>query len=228
MTTVKKSRTASWTLGTSLWGVAFLSLAMAALLSPPDASGITGLTIAGHGLTAVALTVDIKRGRRRGPEDAAFLTGVLLIFGLVELVGWLVAHRAGEADQALWFAVGLGFTVAGIVASLRGGGSDGAIASQLFFHGVLIVPALGSTGSLVGVLLGTIEADQAFGHAGPIGRLLFTIAGIALPPLFAMLVAVLAYDLGHHGERESPVWPALLAHQAAYVVIASRWMFHGI
>ena len=83
MFTAPQSGRMSWNMATLLWAVAFLALGMAAILSPPNASGILGLTLVGHVLTAVALGIDVKQSRRRGPDDAAFLTIVLVVGGII-------------------------------------------------------------------------------------------------------------------------------------------------
>lgn len=218
-----------WALSGLLWGVAFLMLAMAGAVSPANRSGVAGVAILGFALTALAVGLDLASGRRgRRPDDAKFVTGVLAAFAAVEGLGLFVARAEGEANQAAWFAVALGFAAAGVLASWRGGASDGAIAAQLFFHGVLIIPAVAPVGKLIVAAIGTPEAVAAFAAAGPVARLLLIVGGVAMPPLFAGLLFALAYDFGRRDERRPPVWPALLIHEAAYVVIAARWSYDGI
>lgn len=214
-------------LSSLLWCVAFIALGLGAVFLPADVSGIVGLTLLGHLLTALALGIDLRRRRKRGPTDAAFLAGVLAGFAAIELFGLIVARREGEAGQAAWFAAALGFAAAGMLAAWRGGGSDGAIAAQLGFHGVLIVPAIAAAIALFSHA-GGASIVRELGVAGPIARWLTIVSSVAFPPLFAMLMMVLPYDLAHRTERSSPVWPVLVAHESAYVVLAARWAFDGI
>ena len=222
-------RRSRWGLAGLLWGLAFLALAMASAFSPPDRSGVASVAMLGFGLTAMAVGLDAAKGHAgRGPDDASFLTGVLAAFASVEILGLLVARAEGEADQTAWFAFALGFAAVGMLASWRGGASDGAVASQLFFHTVMIVPALAPIGKVIVAAVGTPEAVGAFDTAGPVARLLLIIGGVAMPPLFAGLLFATAYEVLHHNPRKPPVWTALLVHQAAHVVIALRWSYNGI
>ncbi len=216
-------------LSTLIWGVAFLALTMSAVLSPATDSGVVGVTVLGFVLTGLAVAIDAISGREaRRPEDVAFLTSVLAAFAAVEVFGLVVAQGENESRQAIWFAAALGFAASGILASWRGGGSDGSVAAQLFFHGVMVVPAIAPIGKLAVRSFGSPEAISAFGVAGPVAKLLLVIDGIAMPPLFAGLLFALAHDLSTRDETRSPIWPSLLIHQAAYVVIALRWSYDGL
>ena len=218
-----------WSLAGLMWGVAFVMLGIASVMSASNRSGVMGVALLGFILTGIAVVMDVISGHRvREPDDATFLTGVLLAFEAIEILGFVVARSEGEANQAAWFAAAVGFASVGILASWRGGGSDGAVASQLFFHGVLIVPAVAPIGKLAVRWIGSPEAIAAFQTAGPVARLLLVIGGIAMPPLFAGLLFTLFYDVGKRDDRRPPVWPVLLASEAAYVVIALRWSYDGL
>jgi len=209
--------------------VAFLALTMAAVLSPATDSGVVGVTVLGFVLTGFAVAMDATLGTHgRRPDDAAFLTSVLIAFAAVELFGLVVAQSENETRQAVWFAAALGFAASGMLASWRGGGTDGSVAAQLFFHSVMIVPAIAPLGKFAVKSFGTPEAIGAFNTAGPIAKLLLVIDGIAMPPLFAGIMFALAYDLSKRDEARPPIWPSLLIHQAAYVVIALRWSYDGL
>ena len=215
---------------TLLGAVAYSAEAIAAFLVPADATGVASLMRLGFGVTAAVVILDVLNRRlTRRADDAPALTAVLLVFAAIELAALVIARGEGETAQALWFAAALGFAIGGIVAAWRGGGSDGAVAVQLFLHGVLIIPALGAAVSLLFSGFGNAGAAGALAKAGPVARRLFIVAGIALPPLFVSLMAVLAHDRSRAADRApSPVWTALLVHEAAHVVLAARWAYDGI
>lgn len=215
---------------TLIWAVAYSAEAIAAFTVPADATGVLGLMLLGHVVTATVLIVDVvNRRRARGDEDAGFLSAVLLIFAAAELGALLVAYREGETSQVMWFAAAFGFAAAGLLAVWRGGGSDGAIASQLALHGVLMIPAIGAAVTSLFMIRGDVGAAGALAQAGPVARRLFVIGGIAMPPVFVTILAVLAHDQSSRAQRApSPVWTALLVHEAAHVVLAARWAYDGI
>ncbi len=149
-------------------------------------------------------------------------------FAIVEAVGLFSAWNEGEQAQRLWFGAALGFALAGAVASWRGGASDGAIGVQMFFHAVMMIPALAAVATLIVRSAGSASASATFSASGPIARLLFIVTGITLAPLFAALIAVLAHGASGSPDRRSPVWPALLVHEAAFVILAARWAYDGL
>jgi hypothetical protein len=58
--------------------------------------------------------------------------------------------------------------------------------------------------------------------AGPLTGMLFLIDSVAVPLLFTALAITLAHDLTRPREERDPLWASLLAHQAAFVVMAAR------
>ena len=215
---------------TLLWAVAYSAEAIAAFAVPADVAGVSSLMLLGHAVTAAVLLVDVVNRRlARRNDDAGFLSVVLLVFAAAELGALVVATREGEAGQAMWFAAAVGFAVAGMLAVWRGGGSDGVIAAQLALHGVLMIPAIGAAVTSLFMGRGNGGAAGVVAQAGPVARRLFVVGGIALPPLFVTILAVLAHDRSRAAERApSPVWTALLVHEAAHVVLAARWAYDGI
>ena len=213
-----------------LWAVAYSAEAIAAFTVPADVVGVSSLMLLGHAVTGAVLLVDVVNRRlARRNDDAGFLSVVLLVFAAAELGALVVATREGEAGQAMWFAAALGFAAAGMLAVWRGDGSDGAIASQLALHGVLMIPAIGAVVMSLFVGRGNGGAAGVVAQAGPVARRLFVVGGIALPPLFVTILAVLAHDRSRATERApSAVWTALLVHEAAHVVLAARWAYDGI
>ena len=217
-------------IATLLCAVAYSAEAIAGFTVPADVAGVSSLMLLGHAVTGAVLIVDVvnRRGSRRN-GDAGFLAVVLLAFATAELGALVVAYREGEIGQAIWFAAAVGFALAGMLAVWRGGGSDGAIAAQLALHGVLMIPAIGAAVTYLFMTRGNVDAAGALAQAGPITRRLFVVGGIALPPLFVTILAVLAHDRSPAAERApSAVWTALLIHEAAHVVLAARWAYDGI
>ncbi|MBX6316745.1 MAG: hypothetical protein IRY99_28105 [Isosphaeraceae bacterium] len=210
---------ASWNVGTLLWAVAFAALALAALLAPADAGGVVGLVAVGHGLWLTAFYVEptVRRSAADGRAQA-LVAVVLVVLGSCEALGLARALAEREWDQGLWFGLALSFAAAGVLGTMRRGPSDGVLACQLFFHGLMLVPALAA---LADRLLAT-------GGAGPLAPRLVVIVGVAVPVLFATLLLILAHDLHRPPEARDLAWAALLAHQAAYVVILIRWAGHGL
>src|SRR5207302_4254054 len=94
--------------------------------------------------------------------------------------------------------------------------SDGVLVGQLFFHGLMIVPVLAT---LAAVLLRIIAGPAAAGAVGPLTRQLILIIAVAIPVLFTTLVGVLAHDLTRPDDSPDLAWTALLADQAAFVVV---------
>ncbi len=217
-----------WSVGGLLWGVSYVALALGGLVSPANRSGVIGLTLLGHGLVLLAIADDIVTSKWvRAPDDAGLITGVLAIFLVLELAAFLVAQREHESDQSLWFANALVFAIAGILACWRGGASDGAIAVQILFQGLMIIPGLGAA-LLSGVsLLGTPETAGAMARAGPFASRFFVIVAVILPVAFVAILAALANDHARAVERPSRIWTALLIHEASYVLLAARWCYDG-
>jgi hypothetical protein len=215
---------------TLLRAVAYSAEAIAAFAVPADLTGVSSLLLLGHVVTGTVLAVDLWNRRVvRRSNDVGFITVVLIVIAAIELTAFVVARREAESGQALWFAAALGFAVVGVLASWCEGGSDGAIASQLFFHGVALIPAVGVAFWLVFSGPANPDATEALLRAGPIARRIFVVAGIALPPLFVSLLAVLAHERSRGVERfPSPVWTALMVHEATYVVLAARWIYDGV
>lgn len=217
-------------IATLSWTVAYSAEAIAAFAVPADVNGVSSLMLLGHSVTGVALVIDVVNRRvPRRNDDARFLTAILMVFAAAELGALVVALREGEAGQAIWFAAALGFAAACVLAIWRGGGSDGAIAAQLALHGVLLIPAIGAAVAYLFMTRGDAGAGGAWAQAGPIAVRLFVIGGVALPPLFVLILAVLAHDRSLATERPpSPGWTALLVHEAAHVILAARWAYDGI
>lgn len=215
----------SWTLGGLLWGIALLALASGSVVSPPNRSGVVGLTMLGHGLVLLAIAIEIFRGKDAKPPDDAWLVGgVLAVFLLIELTASLIARHEHDVDQCLWFASALGFSAAGILACRHGGASDGAIAVQLLFQGLMIVPAIGSFLISGFYLLGNPQADS---RTTSFSAGFFIIVSVVLPIAFVASLAALAHDHARQDAQPSRVWTVLLIHEAAYVILAARWCYNG-
>ena len=218
-----------WNVASLLWGIALLALALGGLVATATPAGVLGILLLGHGLTFLALAIDIySKNQNRKPPDVGLVTGVLSVFLAIELAGLVVARREGEANQALWFAAASSFAIAGMLLCRRGGASDGTITAQLLFHGNLIVPVLGAMVSLGMNALGASESAKAVFTAGPVAKLAFVIAGVFLPIVLLMILAALAHAYSRPAENFSRVWTVLLVHEAAFVLLAARWIFDGV
>ncbi len=210
-----------------VWVVAFSALGIDAISAFPDAAHVAALVVAGHGLTAAAW---LWAGRESRParRGNGLLVAILATFAAIEIVGQGVAIREGQGDLASWFALALSFSAVGLLATSRATPTDGALAAQLFFHPVLAIPALAALIRAASAAIGGPAAARAFGGTAPVARLLLVVVGVVLPILFAALVVQLLYELSRPRGTRDPVWTSILAHQAAFVVIACRWSFDGL
>jgi uncharacterized membrane protein len=215
------SQSPPWRLSTLLWCVAFVALALAGMIVPADAQGVTGVALGGSLIWIVAYALD-DQTRRTKPSQAPrrLVPTVLAVAGLLELLAGLATMAERERDQSIWFASALVFAVFGIVTARRREPGDGTFAVQIFFHTLMLVPALAM---LVNAYLDARARSGIIGAAGPLTRVLILVTGVALPILFTALVTVLAYDVNRERENSDLPWSTLLASQAAYTVVLFRW-----
>lgn len=214
--------------GALLWGVAFAALATAAMVSPADAEGVKGLALGGHVLWATALALDIGGAPPRRRAGTALTVGVLGGAGLLEVAAAVVAIVDRAPGQALWFGLAASFAVAGVVTSLRRAPSDGVLGGQVFFHVLMLIPALANLVQMLLVALAGPNAAGGLGTAAPLVRVVLICAAVALPLLFTSLVAALAHDLHRPPTERGWPWLVLLAHEAAFVALAARWAGDGL
>lgn len=214
-----------------LWGVAYVALAIAGVMSPTDPPGIVSLLALGHGVTLAGVVADVNSGPRprRLRSDVALLGAILLVVASVDAIALGVSLREGESAQALWFGAAIGFAVAGVIAAVTSAPSDGAVAAQLAFHGVMTLPALGAVLALVFGALGDPAVAPVMARGTPVARRVFVVGSILLGPLFVTLLAVLGFEAARSDDSpRSAAWTALLVHEAAYAMMAARWAFDGI
>ncbi|HWE39091.1 MAG TPA: hypothetical protein VG406_21260 [Isosphaeraceae bacterium] len=223
------SKPAGIGVGALLWGVAFAALATAALMSPADAAGIEGLALGGHALWATALAIDLGTGGRpRRRAGTALTVAVLGGAGLAEAAATGAALADRAAGQALWFGLAASFAAAGVVTSLRRAPSDGVLGGQVFFHLLMLIPALANLAQLLLVAVAGPHAAGGLGTAAPLVRVVLICSAVALPLLFTSLVAALAHDLHRPPAERGWPWLVLLAHEAAFVALAARWAGDGL
>jgi hypothetical protein len=207
-------------LATLLWLVAYSALALAALTSPADAEGVVGLVAGGNLLWGTAFVVG--REERSRSKAAGFIVAVLAVAGLCELSALATALAEGERGQALWFGVALTFVLEGIVTTLRRAPSDGTLACQILFHAILLVPALGFVANFGMRRFAVGPAVASITGAGPLAGVMFLIVSVAVPLLFAAAVTTLAYDLSRPRRERDMLWATLVAHEAAFAILAAR------
>jgi hypothetical protein len=217
------SRRSSWRVSGLIWSIAYAALALGTISAPADTSGVRSVALGGGLLWVIAYVVGLfQKSERRRIEPRPLVMVLLILAGAVEALGATWAQAEHATAQATWFALALGFALAGLANARRREPSDGTVVCQLFFHGLMIFPALSQ---LAGIWLS--RSGQA-SNLAPLTRLLVVIAGVATPLLFVTLLAVLVYDLNRPTEERDHPSLALLAVQAAYVVAVFRWAQDGI
>lgn len=219
----------TFTLGETLWAVAFATLGLAALLTAPDYRAVISLTLVGHALTVLAIALDDSAPDTLSTPRGATYTIATLAVGLVgEAAGGIGLLALGAYDLAAWFLVALSFAAAGIVTTLRRVPGDNVFGCQIFFHGTFLSPL---APALIGWLFASSYADQ--GGDRPLG---IAAAGVAvlvirtvwIPLLFVTLLAVLTFNLSRVRQDRGPCWDVLVAHQAVFAVIVFRWAANGL
>jgi hypothetical protein len=215
--------TKRWTLAIVLWGVAYLALGLGAVVAGPDRSGVLGVGLAGGLLWVVALVSEEMRSRG-APKGAAngIVVFYLVVAGCLEGLAARSAFAQGARDQVFWFAMALAFAAAGVITTTRRDPSDGALVSQLFFHGLMLFPSLANVAGI------WLHQGAAPPRVEPLARSFIIIAGVAVPVLFLTLVALLTYDLQRPRADRGSAWLALVAAESAYVVALFRWAQNGV
>jgi hypothetical protein len=213
---------------TCLGAVGFAALGLAAVFAPADPGGVLSLVGVGHLVWVAAFAIDRATPPDRvAIRDRGITAAALAVAAGFEGLGCTLAHRAGEAGQALWYGLALSFAAAGIVGSRRRCPSDPVFTCQVYFHSMMLIPLLSTVLGLIDrrlVLPGS--HDQLI--EGALALTLTVVACIGLPLLFTALLASVAINLTGPAERRDLPWTALLAHQAAFVVILIRWAGGGI
>src|SRR4051794_36129001 len=104
----------------SLWGVAYATLALGALLNPPTLAGALGVAAAGHGLWFVAWLLDGRTAPVAAKADGpGVVSATLGAFGSIEALGLFAASSGDHGDLAGWFGYALAFAAAGILSGRR-------------------------------------------------------------------------------------------------------------
>jgi hypothetical protein len=215
----------SWKVSEVLWLTAWIAVALAALFSRADASSVLNVALGGGLLWAFALVIHCRnhasRPAPRGP--GRLLVAVLLISGgCVEAFGVWSAFHQSSWGQVYWFAVPTGFAAAGLITLSRREPGDGVLFGQLFFHGLMSVPALSRIAAM------WLARPNAPNNFALLTRSLIVIVGVVEPALFVTLLVLVAHDLQRPNEERDSPWVALAAAQAAYVVALFRWTQDGV
>lgn len=218
-----------WSVAGVLWVVAFAALGLAAVAGSADARGVVSLAVVGHGLTAVGLHLDrADAGRPPWIRGRRFTLAVLAAFAAGEAVGVVVSLVLGATALALWFGLGLSFALAGVAATRRRVPSDPVLGGQLFFHATMVIPLLVAVPGLVLDVRGVDAGPGPSLGRASMGLAVMIFALVGLPLLFVSLATVLAYTLLRPSGPRDLAWPALLAHQSAFVLILVRWASNGL
>lgn len=211
-------------LGMALGLMAFLALGLGSVSVPADTAGLLGVLGVALLLWSVSFAVDFLQNRDRPPAQAVGLVGAVLIgFGGLELIGLLTALSEHQPEQAAWFASALAFASVGLVSARRAGPSDPVLASQMFFHLVVGLPALGAPMNLGLRWLAGPESEGVITGASGLMATLTLISTVVMPALFLLLMAVVAVDLATRSDpSRASFWTALVAAEAALVVLLFR------
>ena len=204
-------------LGSALWFVAYLALLLGGLASRGETAGVVGVAAGGGLVWGLALVVDVRSDGGSGPRRRGkpLVPILLAIAGLAEGIAASRAWVDGDGAQGVRFALAAGYALAGLVTSARREPSDGAFACALFFHFLMLFPALAQLAAFF------LDRPGGVAGSGPLRKVLSVIVGVAFPCLFAALLFSLLHDLSRPpSERDRPS-SALLAAEAAFVLALS-------
>lgn len=205
--------------------MAFLALALAALLARADFEGVLSLAAVGHFLWAVTLAWAAgPRGQEHTPSRCLVSAATFGALGAAEALGAWCCWTAADPDMTLWFVLGLSFALAGMVTAARQEPGDSAFVAQLMFHGLILVPLISIVAQGTLTAQATLRGSRGVVSTGtPLLRTAVLVGSIAVPCLIATLVASLAINLGQPKTGRRAAWNALAANEAALIVILSRW-----
>jgi hypothetical protein len=203
-----------------LWLTAYIALLLAAVLTPADQMSVVSLVGAGHVFWCTAYVLDkaFEPARSEKPGGAAIVLGVFIALGMAEAAGLAWGLYEGDLFESLWFGLAVSFAVVAAVTALRWPPSDFVLACQVFFHLVLLVPAALAAVAVM-VDLGTNRGFNA-GSARLLAVALFIIASVGFP--FVLAATGAALQISRAANTRS--WSALLVNQAAFTIMALRWV----
>ncbi|HEV3121296.1 MAG TPA: hypothetical protein VGY53_05315 [Isosphaeraceae bacterium] len=205
-----------------LWLVAYAALLLSAVFTPAERPSLLSLVAAGHLLWAGAFYLDwsLEPKRHERPAGKAVVVGVLAAMGAGELIGMALGFREDDQFQAAWFGLALSFLVAALASSMRWPPSDFVLGCQIFFHVMMLAPALAILARAIVWLNVGDWALNSLGGAGPLAVVLVGIALVGFPFVLAAMGAAL--QISRAANTRS--WSALLVHQAAFTIMVLRWV----
>jgi hypothetical protein len=207
-----------------LWSIAFVSLALAAALTPADARGVVGLVVVGHLLWGLAFVL-ARRGGATSElvvQGQRFVVGMLTVAGVLDLIVLIAACCTRDEAVAIWSGVALSFVAAGMANTHLAPPSDGVLGCQVFFH---VLTMLATAPILMMQLLpADNRTSPALLKPAEEARVMFLSTAVLIPFLFSALITMLLYRLSRPRAEREFTWTTMLAHQAAYLFIALRWL----
>ncbi|MCA1686802.1 MAG: hypothetical protein LC745_12705 [Planctomycetia bacterium] len=223
------TRPEGWGLATCLWAVAALAMGFAAVTVRAEAESLIGLAAVGHAWVAVSAAMDSANRTVRPARPNEAITSIGLgVAGAGELLGLALCAVAGQNNQAVWFGLGLSFSVVGVVMARRTTPGDGAFVGQIAFHAVVLVPIVPELSGLIFEVGGGRPVANLLTDFGALIRQFLIVVGVLIPVAFTLLMTVLTLALVKPADGRDTGWSAVLASQAAFLVALYRWSSDGL